>query len=101
MRIKGKVAWLDVVKPTKTDIETIKRLHQFHPIILDELLEPSARSRVEPHDSYIFLVYHLPMFDHELKTSRRGEVDFLITRDKVITVHYEPLEPLEQFLTQL
>ena len=101
MRIKGKVAWLDVVKPTKTDIETIKRLHQFHPIILDELLEPSARSRVEPHDSYIFLVYHLPMFDHELKTSRRGEVDFLITRDKVITVHYEPLEPLEQFRREL
>lgn len=101
MRIKGKVTWIDVVKPGASDIEAIKRLHKFHPIILDELLEPSARSRVEPHDTYLFLVYHLPMFEHELRTSRRGEVDFLITRDQIITVHYEPLAPLENFAKQL
>lgn len=101
MKLKGKVTWIDVVKPSASDIEAIKRLHKFHPIILDELLEPSARSRVEPHDTYLFLVYHLPMFEHELRTSRRGEVDFLVTRDQILTVHYEPLAPLENFAKQL
>lgn len=99
--IKGKITWIDVQNPTKKDIEFIRKQHKFHPIILDELLHTSARSRVEPYEKYLFLTYHLPIYDKNMKSSRKGEVDFLITKDKIITVHYEDLEPLNNFWRRL
>ena len=99
--IKHKLTWIDVLKPTKKDVEFIRKQHRFHPIILDELLHASARSRVELYDKYLFLTYHLPIYDKVLKNSRRAEIDFLITKDKVITVHYEDLEPLNNFWRRL
>lgn len=99
--IKGKLTWIDVQNPNKKDIEFIRKQHRFHPIILDELLHTSARSRVEPYDKYLFLTYHLPMYDKSIRSSRKGEVDFLVTHDKIITVHYEDLEPLNNFWRRL
>ncbi|OGY63742.1 MAG: hypothetical protein A3I89_03545 [Candidatus Harrisonbacteria bacterium RIFCSPLOWO2_02_FULL_41_11] len=99
--IKHKLAWIDIQKPTKKDLEFIRKQHKFHPIILDELLHYSARSRVEPYDNYLFLTYHLPIYDNAIKSSRRAEIDFLITKNKVITVHYEDLEPINNFWRRL
>ena len=95
--ITNKVTWIDIVKPTRSDLEFLKKQHKFHPIILDELLHLSMRSRVEFYKNYLYLTYHLPIYDKNLKTSRRAEVDFLITKDLLVTVRYEDLEPIENF----
>lgn len=96
--IKNKgITWIDVAKPTKQDIEFVAKQHKFHPIILDELLHVSARSRVETYEQYLFLTYHIPVYDPVMKTSRKAEIDFLITKNKIITVHYEELEPINNF----
>lgn len=96
-----KISWIDILKPTKADIDFLKKQHSFHPIILDELFHLSARSRVEFYGSYLFLTYHLPVYDKALRTSRRAEIDFLITKNKVITIHYEALEPLDTFMRSI
>lgn len=99
--VKGKLTWIDIQNPTKKDIEFVRKQNKFHPIILDELLHTSARSRVEPYEKYLFTTYHLPIYDKNMKSSRKGEVDFLITKDAIITVHYEDLEPLNNFWRRL
>lgn len=99
--IKGNVEWIDILKPTRNDLDFLKKQHKFHPIILDELLHLSARSRVEFYKDYLFMTYHIPIYDQSIKTSRRAEIDFLITKDKVITVRYEELEPIENFFRTL
>lgn len=96
-----KFTWIDINKPAKADIEFIKKQERFHPIILDELQNLSARARVESHRNYLFLTYHLPMYDEAARSSRPAEIDFLITKDKVITVHYEELEPINNFYRKL
>jgi len=95
--VKGKATWIDILKPTRNDLEFLKKQHKFHPIILDELLHFSIRSRVEFYKTYLYLAYHLPIYDTNIKTSRRAEVDFLITKDTVITIHYEDLDAIENF----
>ncbi|MBI2024608.1 MAG: hypothetical protein HYT03_00760 [Candidatus Harrisonbacteria bacterium] len=92
-----KITWIDILKPTKADIDFLKQQHNFHPIILDELLHLSNRSRVEFYQDYLYLTYHFPIYDRSIKTSRRAEVDFLITKEKIITVHYEDLEAIDTF----
>lgn len=93
--IKDKITWIDIIKPTRDDLDFLKKQHKFHPIILDELLHFSTRSRVEFYKDYLYMTYHLPMYDPAIKTSRRAEIDFLVTKDLVITVRYEDLEPTE------
>jgi magnesium transporter len=93
--MKKKIEWLDFHKPTKKDLEFLKKKFGFHDIILQEIQGPSARSRVETYDDYLFLVYYFPIYDPKEQTSYRAEVDFLITKDAVITTHYEPIEVLK------
>ncbi|MHB9019699.1 MAG: magnesium transporter CorA family protein [Minisyncoccota bacterium] len=100
--IKNKnITWIDIAKPTKEDVEFVAKQHKFHPIILDELLHTSAHSRVEIYDQYLYLTYHLPIYDPVMKTSRKAEIDCLVTKNKIITVHYEELEPLNNFTRNL
>ncbi len=95
--LEGKIKWIDIEKPTKHDLVYLRTLYEFHPLILDELLHPSERAKVEQYESYLYLTYHFPVYDPQRRTSRRAELDFLITQDALITVHAEPLEPLLTF----
>lgn len=100
--IKNKgITWIDIAKPTKEDIEFVAKQHKFHPIILDELLHVSAHSRVDIYDQYLYLTYHIPVYDPVMKTSRKAEIDCLVTKTKIITVHYEELEPINNFTRNL
>lgn len=99
--IKGKIKWINIVKPKHADLEFLKKQYRFHPIILDELLHISSRSRVELYKNYLYLTYHFPIYDKKLALSRRAEIDFLVTKDALITVSYEDLEPLENLARYL
>lgn len=92
-----KSLWVHLVQPKDAEIKALKDQFNVHPIILDELLSPSDRSKIENYGDYIFLVYHLPIYDTASRTSRRGEIDFIVTKKAIITVAYENLEPFLQF----
>ena len=91
----GKFKWIHIENPGKKDIEFLKKTFNFHPIILDELLQPSTRSRVERYDSYLFIPYHFPVYEKTTRISRRAEIDFLIVKNTVVTASYEPLEVIQ------
>jgi magnesium transporter len=86
-----RVQWIDVQKPSGKDIVWLQEKFNLHPIIIDELRGPSARARVEAHDGYLYFVYYFPLYDKKDEASVRTEIDFIITKDAVATVHYNPL----------
>ena len=91
------IKWINIVSPTVSDIEFLRKNFNFHPIVLDELLHLSDRSKAETYDGYLFVVIHLPNYDPSMRSARQAEIDILATKDTFITVHYENLEPIEQF----
>lgn len=95
MNTKSPAKWIDILRPTKKDLDWLRSKFGLHPVILHELKEPSARARVEVYDDYAYLIYYFPVFDSQELTSRRSEIDFIITRNAVVTVRYEQLEALE------
>ncbi len=102
MKIIGeKIRWIDITMPNQQDIHFLKSNFQIHPIILEELLGPSARSKVEVFNNYLYLVYFFPAYNKLEKASYQSEVDFVITKNEVITVHYENFPPLDEFRRQL
>ena len=85
-KINDTFYWIKITAPAKHEIRETARDLKLHQLIAHELLEPSNRSVVENYDGRIFLVYHLPIWNDVEKTSRRGEIDVVVTEDTVLTV---------------
>lgn len=100
-QIQSKITWIDIINPKQSDIDYLKENFKFHPLILGELISPSTRSKVEIYDNYLFIVYHLPIYDPKSQTSQASEIDFLITKNHLITARYQPIEPLDHLFNRL
>jgi magnesium transporter len=97
----NKLTWWHITRPAERDLaEVAKAIHPHH-LIMEELTSVSDRSKVEAYDDYVYLVYHLPIWNAKERTSRRGEIDIVATKNAVVSVAYENLEPLEQFRNDL
>jgi len=91
------INWIDIVDSGKKDIEDLKKNFNFHPVVLNELLVPTLRPKVEHYDYYLYMVLHFPIYHPKEKTSKSVEVDFLITHNTLITVRYGKIQPLQEF----
>lgn len=90
---KGKdVQWVNVGRPSEKDLAWLGEKYHLHPIIVDELRGPSARGRVEAYKNYLYFIYYFPVYDPKDEASTRTEIDFIITKDSVATVHYAVLD---------
>lgn len=89
--------WIDLVDPDKKDIDYLRKNFNFHPVVLKELLSPTLRPKVEHYDGYLFMVLHFPIYHPQEKSTKSLELDFLITKDALITVRYEKIQPLQEF----
>ncbi len=96
IKIKN-LTWIDILNPEVKDIEYLRESFNFHPLILHELTVPTLRPKVENYDHYLYMVLHFPIYEEREKTSKSMEIDFLITKDTLITVRYGKIQPLQEF----
>lgn len=99
--ISEKTKWIDIFCPSLTDLDFLKINFNFHPLIIEELKKPSTRSKVEIYNHYLFIVYYLPEYEYQTRTSCAKEIDFLLTKECLITVRYEKIEPIDKLLKDL
>jgi magnesium transporter len=94
MQIKktGKIQWIDIAQPKESDLAALKKEFGLHPLIVDELRTPSSRARVEATKNYLFFIYYFPLYDTKDEASVRSEIDIIVSKNALATVHYEPLE---------
>jgi magnesium transporter len=88
------VQWMDITQPKDSDLAALKKTFGLHPLILEELREPSARARVEATDDFIFFIYYFPLYDTKDEASVRSEIDIIVNKNTIATIHYEPLGPV-------
>jgi len=70
----------------------------FNPIIAQELLATSVRSKVERYDDAIYLVLHFPILHGKKEITRSTqEVDIIIGKNYLITTRFENITSLESF----
>lgn len=92
--------WIDIEleRGATSEHPTLVELQKhfnLHPVVVKELTSPSPRARVEDFGSYLFMAYQFPIYDERNFVSRRAEIDFIITHDTLVTVHYEKLHALD------
>ncbi len=90
--------WIDITIPSAEDINNLKEQFHFHQIVLDELLTPSFKTKVEHYEDYLYLVYGVPIFNFEERVAEHKEIDFLLTHNHLITVHYSDIEIIQKII---
>ncbi len=92
-----KLTWIDIKNPSEKDIQFLKKNFGFHDIFLEELREPSIRPKADYEKDYIFTVLHFPVYNRKKRKISAGEIDFFITKNHIITVRYQTIEPFRIF----
>ena len=89
------VTWVDIQNPTKEDLQYLKDRFNFHPLVLEELIPPIWRTKVEVFQDYLFLVLHYPVYNKGLRETRPQELDIIATRNAIVTSHYHSILPIK------
>lgn len=96
-----RATWINIINPTPRDVDSLHRAYPYiHPLNLEDLLSPMERPKIDDDDEYIFLVLQFPVWDDVKRLSRSREVDIIVGRGYVVTVHDGTLKPLVQLWRQ-
>lgn len=95
------IAWIDISNPTKEKIETISKLFKLHPLVQQELLNPTFRAKIDSYDDVLYLVIHVPVYDQAAGIARPHEIDIVLGRKMLATAHYNDIPPLKEFFQKL
>lgn len=94
--------WLDFKNPSESDVKYLKEKFGFHDLILNELIPPSQRFKVEQYNNQLYLVLYFPVFDKKTRQTKPQELDIIINREQniIITSHYKTILPLKAIYDQ-
>ncbi|MBN8618019.1 MAG: magnesium/cobalt transporter CorA [Anaerolineae bacterium] len=91
----NRFTWINIISPTRADIEHLSELHRdIHPLHLEDLVSHTERPKFDEEDTYLFIVMHFPVWDSVSRISRASEVEFILGRNYLVTVHDGRLKPL-------
>jgi len=86
--------WIDIVKPTNSEIDMLKEKFDFHELLLEDCMTEHQRSKVDDYDDYCFIVLHFPRYKKELMRLDSEEIDIFLGPNYLITLHEGELKPL-------
>lgn len=93
--------WIDLENPTQEEVRSLINSYDLSPLVADELLHPTIRSKVDRYPNYIYLILHFPaahnVKDGLYKPKEVQEIDFVIGKDFIITTRYNTLDALHEF----
>jgi len=89
--------WIDLYSPTQNEVREAALIAGVDPSAVDELLSPSLRHKIQFNDNHAYIVLHFPAFKESERGDAAYEVDFILTKNVIITTHYEKIDAIESF----
>lgn len=94
------LSWVDVKTPTSEEARQLIDEYGIHPRVAEEILSPTTKPKLDVYDDYVYLVLHFPAIRHTHSNERNQEVDFILGKKFLITVHYDTVDSLHKFATE-
>lgn len=95
---KGLLLWVDLDNPTPEEIKTIlEGVFQFHPLAIEDCVQPNSLPKVEDYEDYLFIVTHAVDFTRTEKFNTT-ELDLFLGRDYLVTFHTAPLRSVSTLI---
>jgi magnesium transporter len=97
----NRARWINIIHPTPDDINALRdEFPYLHPLTLEDMLSPMERPKLDQDDDYLFVVLHFPQWDPIQRLSRAREIDIVLGRGYVVTIHDGTLKPLVRMFQQ-
>jgi len=95
--------WIDIQRPTPTEMRYLSEHFPFHPLALEDCLSKVQRPKLDEYrdEGYLFIVLHFPLFNKSSRHTAPAEVDIFVGQQYVVTVHGGVLKPLRQLLERV
>ncbi len=88
---KGLLLWVDLANPTPEEIKAILEVtFQFHPLAIEDCVQPNSLPKVEDYEDYLFIVTHAVDFTRTEKFNTT-ELDLFLGKDYIVSFHPAPL----------
>jgi magnesium transporter len=88
--------WLDLTAPGRDDLDRLHKIFGFHPLALEDSAEFGQRPKLDNYDDYIFLVFYGAWRERSGSAEQLQEVHMFISGQYLVTIHREPLPPLDE-----
>ena len=85
--------WVDVVDPTRDELELLREEFAFHPLALEDVAKEGQRPKIEYYDETVFLVFYRLGRDAE-GDIRSDQVGIFVGENYLVTVHRDVLPEL-------
>lgn len=82
------ITWVDLESPTEDELLHVISEYNVPENLLNELVTETLLSKVESYKDMVYLILHFPRIHNE-KRMPDLEIDFILGKDFMITVHYE------------
>lgn len=96
--------WVDIDSTSRTQHALLEKLFHFHPLAIEDTLNPNSRVKLEEYDGYLFLVVRGVSLLHETEDPydlQTKDLYAFLGPNFLVTVHSGPFEPIELAAQQL
>ncbi len=102
--VQKNLTWIDLECPTRDEVRQIITEWNVHPLVAQELVGPTLRSKVEIYPDFIYLILHFPILRRKNSSKHKEaeqEVDFIIGKNFIITSRYDSIDSIHEFTKKL
>ncbi len=96
LEVKGKkdsYVWIDVVKPSKEELDELGEKYNLHHLALEDCLSELQRPKIEDYGEYSFVVVKHLSYNHKLS---RSQMAFFVGKGFIITIHKEKMDFIDE-----
>ena len=90
------IFWVDFQAPTNEESYLLTGDFGFHPLAIEDVISETSGPKVDDYQSFLFVVFKIVDY---VSGSEEGlhskEVDVFLLKNGVVTVHFEPIKPLD------
>ncbi|MBM3860950.1 MAG: magnesium/cobalt transporter CorA [Verrucomicrobia bacterium] len=92
---KGLHVWIDFEHVTADEARPIlEGVCNFHPLAIEDCVQPSDRPKVDEYENYLFMVIHAVDFTRATEEFRTTELNIFMGKDFLVTYHDDPLRSI-------
>jgi magnesium transporter len=92
---KGLHVWIDMENAPDAEAKPIlEEVCNFHPLAIEDCIQPSDRPKVDEYETYLFMVIHAVDFMRGKEHFLTTELNIFMGKDFVVTYHRDPLRSI-------
>lgn len=96
----GNLTWIDVIQPTDEAVKYLGAQYNLNELDLEDCLSSRQIPKLETYPEYLFVIFHLPVYDKEKRISSRKQWSAFVGEKFLITLRPGELKALDALFRQ-